>query len=402
MGNATAPKRRHRSPGEGSVYRNGNRHRGALTWTNPDGTRERHVVSGATAGEARRKLDELREQARRGFVPSAHTTVGEYLAAWIERDRANVRPSTWRGRESHVRVYLIPALGRLPLAKLTPADVERALANFQTNGRPTRGKSRRGRPMRPISAQTAQHIRATLRRALNDALRDRMAARNAAQEARPPRVASHEVTYLAPEMVRRLIDGTAAMEFGPLYTLAASTGLRLGELLGLSWDSVDFERGSLTVRQSLARDGKGGWCLAEPKSRRSRRTIPLPGMARAALRAQRERQDATRLAAGIDWQDVDRLVFTDKLGRPVDQHRVSVQFQRDRETAGVPRVRFHDLRHSAATLLLAQGTPLAVISDWLGHAGIAITMQHYAAIVPQLREEARDAMDRALGTVSDV
>jgi integrase len=103
------------------------------------------------------------------------------------------------------------------------------------------------------------------------------------------------------------------------------------------------------------------------------------------------------LAAGETWQDTHRLVFTDSMGRPMDPHHVSSQFQRDREKAGVPRVRFHDLRHSAATLLLAQGVPLPVISDWLGHAGIAITMQHYAAIVPQLRHEAAAAMDRAFG-----
>jgi integrase len=159
---------------------------------------------------------------------------------------------------------------------------------------------------------------------------------------------------------------------------------------------VDLERASLTVRQSLARDGKGGWDLARPKSRKSERTIPLPATARTALLTQRERQEAAMARAGSAWQNTRRLVFTDTIGRPLDPHRVSAQFQRDREAAGVPRVRFHDLRHSAATLLLAQGVPLAVISDWLGHAGIAITMQHYAAIVPQLRTEAAAAMDRAL------
>jgi integrase len=204
------------------------------------------------------------------------------------------------------------------------------------------------------------------------------------------------VIYLAPGLVRRLIERTAGAQFGPLYALAASTGLRLGELLGLSWDSIDLEESTLTVRQSLARSGDGGWELARPKSKKSLRSIPLPTTARAALMTQRSRQNAARDMAGKAWQDTSRLVFTDATGRPLDPNRVSAQFQRDRESAGVPRIRFHDLRHSAATLLLAQGVPLAVISDWLGHAGIAITMQHYAAIVPQLRHEAAAAMDRAL------
>jgi integrase len=353
-------------------------------------------VSGATSAEARQKLDALRDAAKRGSLPPpARLTLGEYLTDWIERDRPNVRPSTWHGRETHVRVYLIPALGRLPLAKLTPADVDRALTVFQTSGRPVYGKSRRGRPRHPISALTARHIRATLRRALNDALRDRLITRNAAQESKPPRVDDREVVYLAPELVKRLLERTAGVELGPLYALAASTGLRLGELLGLSWESVDLLAGTLSVRQSLARDGNGGWDLTVPKSRRSKRTIPLPATARAALIAQRQRQDAAQDAAGAAWQR-SGLVFTDAVGRPLNPHNVSAQFQRDREAAGVPRVRFHDLRHSAATLLLAQGVPLAVISDWLGHAGIAITMQHYAAIVPQLKHEAAAAMDRAL------
>jgi integrase len=267
-------------------------------------------------------------------------------------------------------------------------------------GRPVYGKSRRGRPTRPISALTARHIRATLRKALNEALRDRLVSRNAAQESKPPRVDDREVVYLAPELVRRLLDRTADAEHGPLYALAASTGLRLGELLGLSWESVDLLAGTLTVRQSLARDGNGGWDLAIPKSRRSKRTIPLPLTARAALAAQRDRQDAAQDAAGDAWQN-SGLVFTDAVGRPLNPHNVSAQFQRDREAAGVPRVRFHDLRHSAATLLQAQGVPLAVISDWLGHSGIQITMQHYAAIVPQLRIEAAAAMDRALSPSSE-
>ena len=396
MRDATAPSRRRRSRGEGSVYRNGNRWRGALTWINPDGSRERHVVSGATSKEARDKLDVLRREAQRGKLPPARHTVAQFLAEWIVAERTKVEPSTWRGRETHVRVYLIPALGRLSLSKLTAADVDRALDDFQTKGRPVYGKSNRGRPARPISAQTARHIRATLRHALNDAMRHGKVTRNAAAEAEAPEVGRKRVVYLAPDLVRRLLDGTAHAELGPLYAMAASTGLRQGELLGLSWEAIDFAAGTLTVAQSLTRSLDGGWQLKQPKSATSERTMPLSSTARGALLAQRSRQDAAKAAAGSYWQDRARLVFTNSVGQPLDPHHVSAQFQRDREAAGVPRVRFHDLRHSAATLLLAQGVPLAVISEWLGHAGIAITMQHYAAIVPQLRLEAAAAMDRAL------
>jgi len=411
MNESNAKTDRRRSPGEGSVYETKDRRgwRGAVTWTEPDGRRRRRVVSGDTSKAVRDKLDDLRRELRLGTIAPAGKaeTVGDYLTAWIERDRGQVRPSTWKGRETHVRVYLIPTLGRLSLARLGSPDVERAIAGWIAKGRPVTGEDRkRGRQShRPVSPLTARHVRATLRRALADAVRDGLVGRNAAGDARPPYVAHRPVVYLNAPDVRRLLDATAADEYGNVYALAVSTGLRLGELLGLAWPDVDLPAGpapdsdypcTLTVRRSLALAADGGWTLAQPKSARSRRTIPLPALARDALMRERGRQAIARAAAGDAWQDRDGLAFTDAVGRPLRPEGVSAAFQRAREAAGLPHVPFHALRHSAATLMLAEGVPLAVISEWLGHAGIAITAAHYAAVVPALRREAADAMDRAL------
>jgi integrase len=399
MAKSTAHKTRRRSAGEGSVYRQGTRWRGAVTWTEADGARSRRIVTADTSEQAREKLDALRRDLRLGTIaPAGHpATVAGYLASWIERDRTRIRPSTWRGRETHVRCYLIPALGRLALARLSAADVERALGSFMAKGRPVTAEDRkRGRQRhQPVSALTARHVRSTLRRALGDAARDGLVGRNAAADARPPYVAHRPVSYLAAAEVRRLLDSTAGAEQGPLYALAATTGLRLGELLGLTWP--DVADGTLTVRRSLARAAGGGWELAQPKSARSRRAIPLPTVARVSIERQRVRQDVAKEAAGAAWQDRDQLVFTNAIGQPMRPEGVSARFNRDRDAAGIPPVRFHDLRHSAATMMLAEGVPLAVISEWLGHAGIAITASHYAAVVPALRREAAEAMDRALG-----
>lgn len=393
---------RRRSPGEGSVYPFRGAHRGVVTWTDPDGARHRRTVRGQTSAEARDKLDDLRRELRLGTLAPAGPalTVAAYLAEWIERDRARVRPSTWRGRETHVRVYLIPSLGRIALARLSAADVERALSAFLVTGRPDRpAKRTRGRQNAAgISAQTVRHIRTTLRRALGDAVRDGLSGRNAAADSRPPYLPHRPITYLAARDLARLLDATRDDEYGPIYALAATTGLRLGELLGLSWG--DVTDGRLTVRRSLARAHGNGWELAEPKSARSRRTIPLPARARQAIETQRTRQRSTESASGTAWANRDGLVFTDAVGWPLAPERVSREFGKARNAAGVPRIRFHDLRHSAATALLTAGVPLAVISEWLGHSGIAITASAYAAIVPELMTDAADAMDRALGGAS--
>jgi integrase len=404
MAEGTTRKGRHRSPGEGSAYEIGEgRWRGALTWTDNDGKRHRRVVSGSTSAQARDRLDDLRRELKLGTItPAGGGTVAEYLTDWLERERTRIRPSTWRGREQHVRAYLIPAFGRLALARLTPVQVERAMNTFAESGRPkTTEKFSRALPARPVSPLTVRHVRATLRRALADAVRDGRVGRNAAADARPPYVPHRPVGYLSAPDVRRLLDATRNDPFGLVYALAASTGLRLGELLGLTWPDVDLEAGTLTVRRSLARARDGGWTLSQPKSAKSRRTIPLPSIAREALTRRKATQEAEQAAAVMAWQDRDELVFTDSLGRYVQQGSVSHAFHDARMALGLPPVRFHDLRHSAATLMLAEGVPLAVISEWLGHAGIAITAAHYAAVVPALRRDAADAIDRALSPRAD-
>ena len=156
---------------------------------------------------------------------------------------------------------------------------------------------------------------------------------------------------------------------GPLYALAVSTGLRRGELVGLRWS--DVKEGALSVQRSVARDDAGGWSASDTKSRRSRRTLPLPAIARNALDRQRKRQAAAKLAAGTAWQDRAGLVFTDAVGRPLLPEYVSHAFATARTAAGLPTATLHQLRHTAATFLLARRRPLVVISEWLGHRASA-------------------------------
>ena len=388
---ASYPHPRRRANREGTIYHvpSENRWRAALTWTDGAGKRHRRTVSGKTQAGVRQRLGLLRSELDRGLAPIRTDTVAGYVVAWLDREKQRIRPSTWRGREMHVRGYIVPALGTVPLSKLTPAHVERMTADLVASGR---------------SPRTASHARVTLRRALSDAVRDGLVHRNVAALARPPRVTRRTIEpgrdYLDASQLRRLLAVATEYRVGALVTLAATTGLRQGELLGLAWEDVDWEAATLTVRRTMARAWGGGYELSPPKTNRSRRAVYLASVAVEALRREQREQMAAKDAAGSAWQDVDRLVFTDAVGRPLYPTAVHRAFRELLTAAGLPMLPFHGLRHSTATALLSAGVPLRVVSDLLGHSGIAITADFYAHVERDLRRDAADAMDRAMGGAS--
>jgi integrase len=375
---------RRRANGEGSIYQYRGRWRAALTTIAPDGTRQRRVVSAPTQAAARQALERARGEAQLGLAAPNRGTVAEFLAGWLEASRHRVRPSTLRAYQQAVRLYITPALGNIRLDALAPTDVERMTARVIESGR---------------SPRTAFTARSVLRRSMADAVRDGLAIRNAAALARPPRVPGRTlergVDYLGSDQLRLLITKATEHTIGPLVTLAATTGLRLGELLGLRRSDIDLERATLTVRRSLAR-ALEGFAFAEPKTARSRRTINLPLPAMAAVRAQIGLQDAMKTRAGDAWQDRDDLLFTTSVGTPLRPDNVNHAWHALLREIGLPQIPFHGLRHSAATAMLAQGVALHVVSDQLGHSTVALTHDTYSAVVPEQRREAAAAMERAL------
>jgi integrase len=368
---------RRRSYGSGSVYKTADgRWRGATVVKDPTtGRRSRRTVSGATAAETRDKLDKLRAIA----MPTTTMRVADWLTAWLPTTRLRVSPSTSKSYTAGARA-IAALVGDIPLGSLTPTDVERMTAAMVAAGN---------------APSTAGNNRKILRVALRQAIRDGLVVRNVAAEAKPPRAERYNARTLTADEARRLISATLDDDLGPLWAVLVATGLRQGEALGLAWRDVTAD--TLTVRQALARGWDGRPTLGPPKSERSRRTIALPVAARGALARRRVRQDADRAAAGSAWQDRDGLIFTDTIGRPLDGRRIVPVLHDSLKRAGLPVIRCHDLRHTAATLQLAAGVPLAVISRTLGHSSLAITANIYAAVTPDLRREAADAMDRALG-----
>ena len=200
--------------------------------------------------------------------------------------------------------------------------------------------------------------------------------------------------HLTPEQARAFLEAASGDRLEALYTVALAVGLRQGEALGLRWDDVDLEAGTLTVRHALQRVG-GRLRLVEPKTRLSLRNIALPPMVVAALRAHRSRQLQERLWAGSRWQEHD-YVFASTIGTPLDGTNVTHRLQAILLTAGLPRQRFHDLRHACASLLLALGVHPRVVMETLGHSQISLTMNTYGHVLPSLQRDAADRMDRLL------
>jgi len=344
------------------------------------GVLKRKAVYAKTRAEAERKLRALLHQLDRGLRPAPERlTVGQFLEDWFAVHRGRLRPTTVRRYRQVLDHLLLPTLGREKLAQLTPSTVERALARLRREGK---------------SASAVRQARAVLRRALTDAVRDGLLAQNPAALARPVPVDPPRPNVWSADEARRFLEAAQGHWLWPLFALALATGMRLGELLGLPWEQVDLDSGALTVLHQLQRVD-GSWRLVPPKSRQSRRSLPLTPLARTALLRQRAQQEAWRVAPG--WRGNPwGLVFTTRLGTPLDARNVNRAFAQLVEQAGVPRVRFHDLRHTAASLALEAGADLKTVSALLGHSQISVTADYYAHVSRRLAEDAATRLERLL------
>lgn len=380
---------RRRGNGDGSVFRRANgRWAGNVQIGFTDGRRVRKVVYGKTRGEVLEKVRELLEVSRRGTVaPGRSPRLDQFLAQWLQTIEGTIRPSTFTSYSGIVRKHLIPVLGHKPIDRLTVQDIADLLARKRSDG---------------LSSRTSQYVLFVLRNALNKAVRWGVATRNVAQLIDAPRVAHRDVNVLSPDEALRLVTAARDDRLEALWVLALSTGLRRGELLGLSWSDIDLERRQLRVTKALQRITGKGLVLTETKTRRGRRSIILPIGTVEALRRHHARQAEDRRIAGSAWKET-QFVFTSARGTPLDgDNLISRPFVRLLERCGLPEMRFHDLRHSCASLLLAQGVAPRVVMETLGHSRIAVTLDTYTHVLPALQREAADAMDRALGTSRDL
>ena len=314
-------------------------------------------------------------------VASDRYTVGAFLASWlVDYVKDAVRPRTFDSYAMNVNVHLVPGLGKIVLSKLSVLDVQRFLTAKHKGG---------------LSARTVQYLRAILRTALEQALRGRLVSENVAKLVKPPKVERKEVHPMDKDAACAFLTAIEGDRFEGLYSVAVAVGLRQGEALGLAWADVDLDSATLTVRHTLQRvDGK--LLLAEPKTATSRRRIALPAPTLAALKKHQALQKEDKLRAGQHWQNPLGLVFTDEFGAPLDRKCVSKRLLATLAKLGLPRMRFHDMRHAAASILLARGVHARVVMQTLGHSQISLTMNTYSHVPDELQREAANLMGEAL------
>jgi len=375
-----------RGHGEGSIYRRASDGRWCcvvdLGWV--EGKRKRKVLYGKTRKEVAEKLKvTLRAQQQGLPIATERQTVAQFLERWLaEVVQGTVRERTHALYAQAVRIYIAPAIGQQQLDKLTPQHVQGMI-----NGLSARG----------LAPGTVRGARAVLARALGQALKWGLVMRNVAMLTDAPRVGRHDFTILDPEQARRFLDAVRGDRLEALYTVALSLGLRQGEALGLRWRDVELDAGALHVRMALQWIYTQEPRLVEPKTARSRRTLPLPPEVAVQLRAHRTRQLEERLRAGADWQgEAWDLVFADPVGTPIDARHLRHWFKAHLKRAGLAPVRFHDLRHSCASLLVAQGVHPRVVMEILGHSQIAMTMNTYSQAIPESTREALGRLDTLL------
>jgi integrase len=371
-----------RGNGEGTITRRKDGRWEARYYVPTVNGTKRKAIYGKTQAEVRDKLTKARSDRIDGIVyDDENMTVGEYLDSWLKGSvYGSVRQSTYDRDTNLVNNHIKLILGGLKLKKLTSAHVQSFYRDRLDTG---------------LSASTVHKMHDILRRGLAQAVRWHLVPRNVADTAKPPRPASKEMHALSANETRKLLEAAGGDRLEALYILAIHTGMRQGEMLALRWQDVDLENAVVSVRRTLTRSG-GKVAFGEPKTNKSRRSIRLTSQAVEALRSHLDRQLREMEILGDRYQD-QGLVFTTDTGGPINPSNLRQRsFAPLLERAGLPHMRFHDLRHTCATLLLSRGVHPKFVQELLGHATIAITLDTYSHVMPSMGDATARAMEDAL------
>ncbi len=362
-----------RSNGEGSVARRKDgRWQAAYTI---DGKRK--YLYGKTRKEVVGKLRETLAESDGAYYPDIG--VEDYLTRWLEDSvKGSVRARTYERYESVCRVHINPHVGDKRLANLTEMDVQSLYRERLGSG---------------CSPRTVQYVHLTLHKALKQAVRWRLVPRNVAEAAVPPRVQKKEIRVLSPAQAKVFLRSVEGHRLEAMFALAVTTGMRQGEMTGLKWEDVDLEDGTLCVLRTLSKT-RDGIVFNQPKTAKGRRSVALTRLAIGTLKKHRARQEIEKGS----WKANHGLVFPNIHGEPRSQREPMIKaLKKALEKAGLPVVRFHDLRHTAATLMLSKGVHPKIVSEMLGHGDVAFTLTVYSHVLKGMQKGATQAIDEALG-----
>ena len=371
-----------RSNGEGTITRRKDGRWEARYYVPTVKGTKRKTIYGKTQAEVRNNLTKALSDRIDGIVyDDENMTLGEYLDVWLKGSvYGSVRQSTYDRDTNLVNNHIKPVLGGLKLKKLNSAHVQGFYRDRLDAG---------------LSASTVRKVHDILRRGLAQAVDWHLTPRNVADVVKPPKPVAKEMVALSAYQTRRLLDAAADDRLEALYVLAIHTGMRQGEMLALSWQDVEMENGAVSVRRTLTRSG-GKVTFGEPKTKKSRRSIRLTPQATEALRAHLARQLRDMEILGDRYRD-QGLVFTTDTGAPINPSNLRQRsFAPLLERAGLPHMRFHDLRHTCATLLLSRGVHPKFVQELLGHATISITLDTYSHVMPSMGDATAKAMEDAL------
>lgn len=363
-----------RGRGEGAIYKKAENVWCAQLTTGYDGnaTRKRRYVYGKTKADVQKKLLELQTALSSGSLADPkRMRVADYLKHWLEDvARPAVRAGTYVNYEMLIRNHIAPYIGGIQLASLQPSHIQNMYSRLEKDGK---------------SPRTREHAHATLRRALSQAVRWGYMQRNVCDIVDKPRVAKKPMNCLTAEQARSLIEAAVDDRFYALYILALSTGMRMGELFGLQWSDIDLHTGALSV-QRTAGELRGKIEIGEPKTAKGRRKIELPRMAVEALR--KHRQQTLSEGLFLEW------VFCDTTGNILRKSNFRKRsYLPLLKKVNIQKLRFHDLRHTAATLLLSKGVHPKIVQERLGHAQIGVTLDTYSHVLPSMQKEAAAILD---------
>lgn len=373
----------------GSIHRRGDSW--TVRWRTDTADGRKHHSKGGfrTKKEAQDFLTDIMAAIRGGvFAEPTKVTIGDFLIErWLPARKLSLRPSTYASYQTAIKRHVIPELGHVQIQQLSPDRLDRFYAELVARG---------------LAPKTVRNIHVLLHKALRDAVRKNLVPRNAADAADPPklhRANREEMKTWTPEQLRVFFDGIADHRLAPAYLLAATTGMRRGEVLGVRWRDIDFKARRLHVRQTIL-SVNYQLTLGQPKTLRGERKIALDAETIRVLETHRASQRHERRLLGAGYRDED-LVFAREDGSPIHPDYFSQSFDRAVKRLKLPKIRLHDLRHTHATLGLGAGVPIKVMSDRLGHATTAFTMDIYMHAIPAIEDDAADQIADLMFGIGD-